>query len=130
MTMRCLLSLAVVLLLSACTSAQGSGAPRQSRDMSVLSGEELVTQPGSNLYEQIRRMRPNWLRVRGQTSLQPGGVGIVVYSDGVRQGGLSVLRDYLVESVEMVRYLSGAEASSRFGLDHQHGAILVTTRKR
>lgn len=130
MVTRRFLILALMLGVGACASTKPPGAARQPRDLTVLSGEELLSQAGSNLYDQIRRVRPNWLRSRGVTSLTQGGDEIVVYRDGVRQGGLSILRDFPVESVEIVRFLSGPEAASRFGLDHQSGAILVTTRKR
>jgi len=130
MVTRRFLILVLMLGVGACASGKPPGAARQSRDLTVLTGEELLSQAGSNLYDQIRRVRPNWLRTRGVTSLTQGGDEIVVYRDGVRQGGLSILRDFPVESVEIVRFLSGPEAASRFGLDHQSGAILVTTRKR
>ncbi len=130
MTTRRYLRLALVLGLCACASSPRPETARQSRDMSVLEGAELRAQAGSTLYDQIRRVRPNWLRTRGVTSITLGADEIVVYRDGVRQGGLSVLRDFAVESVEVARFLSGPEAASRYGLDHQQGAILVTTRKR
>ena len=129
MTIHRYLTVAVVVFLCAC-AGQGTGAPRESRDMTVLSGSELYAQAGSNLYDQIRRVRPNWLRVRGATSLTQGQDEVVVYQDGVKQGGVAILREFQVESVESVRYLSGPEAASRFGHDHQHGAILNTLRKR
>jgi len=122
-------TLAVVFWLCACASGQGADVPRGSRDMSVLTGEELLGQGGTTVYDQIRRVRPNWLRVRGASPSQ-GGDAIIVYRDGVRQGGLSVLQDYTVESVQLVQFLTGPEAAARFGLDHQNGAILVTTRRR
>ena len=130
MTTRHYLGLALVLGLCACASGPRPETARQSRDMAVLEGAELQSQVGSNLYDQIRRVRPHWLRNRGVTSLNLAGDEIVVYRDGVRQGGLSILRDFPVESVEVARFLSGPEAASRFGLNHQQGAILVTTRKR
>ena len=122
--------LAVVLLLSACASGQTSRADRPSRDLNALSRAELEAQVGISLYDMIQRSRPNWLRTRGPTSLMLGENEIAVYRDGQRIGGPAVLRDVAVESVERVVFLSGPEASSRFGLDHDKGAILITTRIR
>ena len=115
----------------ACASGQSSGTRRPARDNTLLAGAELQSNPALNLYDQIRRLRPNWLRTRGPTSLSTAVPDdVVVYRDGVRQGGSAILRDFTVQSVESVRFLSGPEAASRFGLDHEHGAILVTTRTR
>ena len=124
------LHLAVILCLCACASGQSGQTERRARDMSVLTTEDLQGQTGITLYDLIQRSRPNWLRVRGTTSLTLRPDEIAVYRDGQRVGGPSTLRDFTVESVEKVVYLSGPEASSRFGLDHQNGAILVTTRMR
>ena len=125
-------SLRIVLVLAAvaCASAQRTDTPRATRDSTLLTGPELQANAGLNLYDQIQKLRPNWLRTRGLSSLTQSIGDIVVYRDGVRHGSPQILRDFTVESVDSVRFLSGPEASSRFGLDHQHGAILVTSRKR
>jgi hypothetical protein len=122
------LTIAVLMSLSACASGQNDDISRGGRDLTVLAGEELHAQPGITLYDQIRRVRPNWLTPRG-ASMPGQGDPIMVYRDGVRLGGIAYLRDFSVDIVESVRFLSGPEAASRFGLDHQNGAILVMTRK-
>lgn len=122
-----LLGIAILLTLAACASGQRTGGTSERRNTNILVGEELHTQPGITLFDQIRRVRPNWLTPRTATSLTPGEV--IVYRDGQRMGGVAQLRDITVDVVESVQFLSGPEAASRFGLDHQHGAILVTTRR-
>ena len=123
----------VALLLTLCACATGGSsearAGRQSRDMTVLTRDELMQEPGGTLYDQIRRTRPNWLRTRGASSLTLPDVGVVVYQENVRLGGVSSLRDFTVETVERVEFLSGPEATSRFGLDHPPGAIVMTLRR-
>ena len=127
MIMRQLLLLAIVAgALAACATSPRSGGVTERRSPTFLSASELHTQPGITLYDLIRRARPNWLTPRGG-SPTPGE--IVVYRDGLRLGGVAYLRDMTVDVVESAQFLSGPEAASRFGLDHQHGAILVTTRK-
>ena len=122
-----LLGIAALFTLAACASGQRTSATSERRNTNILVGDELHTQPGLSLFDQIRRVRPNWLTPRAATSLTPGEV--VVYRDGQRLGGVAHLRDLTVDVVESVQFLSGPEAASRFGLDHQHGAILVTTRR-
>ena len=130
MTRHRFLYVLAALLLWACGSSQRPDGSRRSRDPNLLVGSELQGQSVSNLYEQVLRTRPNWLRTRGVSSLSHGGDAVVVYRDGVRQGGVGILRDFDVHTVDSARFLSGPEAASRFGLDHQYGAIMVWTRKR
>ena len=110
-------------------STSQSASTSERRDATVLARAELESNPGRTLYDHIRRVRPQWLSTRGPTTIAQAERGIVVYRDGVRVGGLSTLQDIMTDVVESVRYLSGPEASSRYGLDHQNGAILVVTRK-
>jgi len=117
-----------VILLAACASTAGGGAT--AGDRSVLGAEELRAEPGRSLYDVIRQRRPQWLARRGQTTLQGEGDDIVVYQDGVRVGGPAVLQNLQVTVVESVRFLSAAEATTRYGTGHPQGAILVVTRRQ
>jgi hypothetical protein len=73
-------------------------------------------------------VRPQWLtRPRG-TALQ-NQADVVVYRDDVRVGGTEALRDIRLDIVLLARYMTAPEATGRFGLNHQHGAILVSTRR-
>lgn len=83
------------------------------------------------MFDVVQRERPHWLGNLGPAALEGTGQGdvVVVYQDGARLGGPAFLRDIYVDNVATVRFLTGPEAASRFGLNHQSGAILVTTRK-
>ena len=118
-----------VVLLAACASTGGGGAATAG-DRSVLSAEELRAEPGRSLFEVIRQRRPQWLARRGASSLQGADDDVAVYQDGVRVGGPSVLANLQVTVVESVRFLSAAEATTRYGTGHPHGAILVVTRRQ
>lgn len=129
MISRAALLVVLVTWFGACSSTPRSATPAERRDATVMTRSDLETSPGRTLYDHIRRVRPQWLSTRGPTTLAQAQREVVVYRDGIRIGGIASLRDMITDSVESVRYLSGPEASSRFGLDHQHGAILVTTRR-
>ena len=83
---------------------------------------------GLNLYEIVRQLRPGWLQVRGQ-STPSGGVRRVqvVIDDSLQPSGADALRTLRGSQVQEVRYLSGQDATTRYGLDVEGGVIVVTT---
>jgi hypothetical protein len=54
----------------------------------------------------------------------------VVFLDGQRYGDVSSLDAMEVTTIEEVRYLTAAQAQSRFGTGYPQGVILVTSRTR
>jgi hypothetical protein len=127
-TLRRCFTLIAAAGLVACAARPGQDGPRERRDQNVLTPAELQTEAGRTLYDHIRRVRPQWLEVRAPTALAGASAGLIIYRDGVRIGGVDTLRDMVTDLVESARFLTGPEAQSRVGLDHQYGAILVTTR--
>lgn len=125
-TLRGWLTIGAAMLVCACASS-GSGATRAREDRNALTGENLAGYVGRTLLDVVQRERPHWLGNMGPSATQ--SEAIVVYQDGTRMGGPAFLRDIYVDNVASVRFLTGPEAASRFGLNHQSGAILVTTRK-
>jgi hypothetical protein len=130
--------LVMVLAISAaaCAARAADGRPAPGRSgQTELSYEDIRNSPPArNLFDLINRERPHWLNRRSMamptSSRTPSDGGdVVVYRDGIRMGGAVTLRDIPTDIVESVRFLSGSEAASRFGLNHQYGAILVLTRK-
>lgn len=124
---RSVVAACAIALLAGCASAGGSGSSGGNRN--VLTAEELRTETAQTLEDAIRQQRPQWLQIRGVTSMNNQG-DIVVYQDGNRMGGREVLRGIPVTVVESVRFLSAGEATTRYGTGHAHGAIVVVTRRR
>ena len=121
-----LLPLAAALL--AC--AGGAGAPRQARaDPDLLTQAELQGLVGINAKQAIERLRPRFLRTRGTSSLMVADADkIWVYVDGSRLGGVEMLEQIQVHEVKEIRYLSGPDATNRYGVGHTGGAIVLTRR--
>lgn len=124
---------AAVLLLCAasvaCSGGRRAERPSPSASRNVILEEELRQAPGSNLYDIIRTIRPEWLR-RNPTVLRAGAEGdIVVYLDRTRMGDPSALRQMRTSDVVLVRYYSPSEAAGEFGPGHLHGAIQALTRR-
>jgi len=85
--------------------------------------EELAPLQQLDVYQAVQRLRPNWLRTRGNTPPQ-------VMVDGARQaGGLEVLRSYRAQDVSELRFISGTDATTRFGTGYDGGAIMITSRR-
>lgn len=114
-----------VLVFAGCASA-GTSTGRSSS--SVLAAEELASVAELNCYQALQRLRPAWLRVRGQVTIM-AQQGVRVYVDGIQRGYVRELEGIPAGAVEQMRFLSGREATARYGTDHTDGAILVTLRR-
>jgi hypothetical protein len=124
---RCIIVAAV--LLTACSSTGTRSGSGSSSDQNRLTNQEIrEVDPNLTLLEVINRVRPQWLTRHGGTPLQEAS-DVVVYRDDIRMGGRDALREIRMDIVTSVRYLSASEATGRYGLNHQHGAILVTTHR-
>lgn len=121
--MMCLLPL---LVLGGCASAGGPASTSGNRD--VLTEADLSGMDELSVYGAIRRLRPSWLRPRGQSTLN-ANEAIRVYLDGGFFGEVRALLDMPLQGVQEVRYLDSRQATLRFGTGHTAGAILVTSKR-
>jgi hypothetical protein len=117
---------------SASAGAEGSAqTPGTSRvRTNVLARADLEAQSGQNLYETIRRLRPQWLQVRGGRTLD-GTTEIVVYQDNTLIGNTESLRQMQTDMAVSIEYMDAATATNALpGLGSRRvaGAIIVRTR--
>jgi hypothetical protein len=125
MDMRVLL-LPLALTLLGCAATQGSGPRRSAR---VLTADEIAEVAVTTAYEAVELTRPQWLTTRSSPTMgNPQPTPPVVYLDGIRVGDLDELRRIRATVVERMEYLSPSDATTRFGTNHNGGAILITTR--
>ena len=121
---------AVALLALTACAPPGSTQRTGTRDQNLITLDELANVDAATLFDAVNRLRPQFLRSRGVTSLQdPTPRTAVVYLDGQRVGHIEFLERMSPLGVFSVRYMSPVDASSRYGLDHEGGAILVSTRR-
>jgi len=121
---RALFGLACVSLLIAC----GTGRAGPSRNPNLITSEELRALDVSNAYEAIERLRPMFLRTRGVTSATAEAPLPVIYIDGIRAGSPDVMRTLPVVDVQEIRYVSAADATTRYGTGHMGGVIEIRIR--
>ena len=118
-------TLALTVGLAGCASGGASSSANGARRGSStrITQAELEPVMQLDIFDAIRRLRPNWLRSRG------GQAPAVIIDGSPQMGGLDVLRSYQSADIEMLEYMSSSDATNRFGTGYQGGAILVTTRR-
>ena len=100
------------------------------RGTTVGVGSHYAELDGSSFlsaHNAIEQLRPTWLRPRAAPTLGTPTFYPVVFVDGMRWGQLDELRSLGVSEVLTMEYMSPNDATTRFGIGHTSGAILVTT---
>jgi hypothetical protein len=122
-----LVVLAVVLTGGACSSAP---PPRRNSvtQQRLITAQEIGAIQYSSAFEVVEALRPQWLRLRGRTSVNMREY-VKVYLDDSLLGDPEQLRNVMARSIGSIRFLDANEASARWGLDHGQGAIVVSTRR-
>lgn len=115
-------------------SEGGAGGPGGSSNPDVISLQELrrVGSQYENAYELVRSSRSSWLNPRSASSLggadsRPVRALPVVVLNGAPHGDVARLREFAVLELERLEYLAPRDATTRFGLGFDGGAILIWT---
>ena len=144
MTVRLLVGVLAIGSLAACASggskpaaapsttaaANTSTTPRRG-SANLITQAEIEATHLETIYDVIERLRPNWYRTRGGRSEVSAGASssaIRVYLNGSPLGDISSLRSVQAASVKQAELLNAADATTRFGTNHDSGAILVTSK--
>jgi hypothetical protein len=117
---------AILALVAACSTSPQTRPT--TADQRVIKSDELTASRYNNVYEMIEATRPQWLRPRGRTSFNTRE-SVKVYLDGSLLGEPEQLRGITARSIAEIRWLDANEATLRWGLDHGHGAIVLSTRR-
>jgi hypothetical protein len=118
--------LLLVVGFYSCASTSNSSTMNR-RAHNYIFEEEIVQNSSTDAYDLISRLRPHWLRGRGQKSYLNSAVSYpIAYVNGSRLGPIEQLRNVSAENITMVQYLNMSDATIRFGMNHPSGAILVT----
>jgi hypothetical protein len=82
---------------------------------------ELRQATGSNAFDLIQQLRPQYLRRRGASQAP------AVFLDNIPRGGVDALRQIPALDVAEIRYLDSRAATQQFGTGYSGGIILVLT---
>jgi hypothetical protein len=147
----------IALVLVAPVAAQqedSKPAQKVKRDKYVLTADEIAERPAiTNAYDAVRMLRPTFLKLTRKTanlsqssdpsmstdntrSTDPYGrgaagsyVGPVLYIDEMKHQTVEELKNFRVADIVEIRFLTGTEATNRYGDGHEGGAILLKTNR-
>lgn len=113
---------------------QGSAttsAPVVKKNPDVISEAELTdpTILNMNAYEAVRRLRPNFLVIRGVRSVTGPPAQVHISIEGGPIQPLAALKDIPAHEVKELRYLSASDAGQRFGTAADAGPVIMVKRK-
>lgn len=112
----------------ACASAGGSGTGTH-REHNLITEQEIAESGEMNGLDVVTRLRPMFLKTRGRSTIRGGGSEYAsVFVDGVFFGDLGSLRNIVANQIHEIRYLSGVESVSKYGIRYGSGAIDVRTK--
>lgn len=119
--------LVVITSATACASSPSGGGDGGRANPNVITREQIRHHNFRNAYDAVQALHPNWLDTKGVDSVRNPSQ-VLVYSDNSRMGGINELRYLTSDGIAYIRYYSGTEASTRWGLDHGGGVIFVSSR--
>ena len=121
-----------LLLVTATASAQDQGAKPEkpkSGGANLITQAEIEYAKVGNAMEAIQRLRPRMLQRRMGSPTDKGEGGeIVVYVDNAKFGFPDQLSSIASDRIKEIRYVSPADATTRWGTGYTEGVILVITK--
>lgn len=124
--------LLVAVFLGGCVSGGASPGTDLQRDPDRISPEELQTLPTGTAFDAVERLRANWLRSRS-TTITGGSGGSVnlprVFVDDRDFGSLDSLRGFHLDSVAEILFMSGRDATTRYGTGYPGGIIHLRLKR-
>jgi hypothetical protein len=129
---------AAVLVTLVCGACAGTATRPPARDFDVVTREELLATREQDAYEAVKRIRPHWLQARAPNEIRREGPTegnfvpraadqVQLYLDATRLGDVTALRQIQVRAVLDIRFLNGNDATTRYGIGHTAGALIITT---
>lgn len=111
------------LLLLGCVASTPWDRPRPTPHSSnKVVCEELLATREATLYEAIEATRPPFVHPRNASRYGP-----LLYVDGVPMAEFDAIYSIPLSDVVEVAFMSGPDATTRYGTGHVGGALLVTT---
>ena len=118
--------LATILVFSVgCGTHQANTGARV--DSNVITADVIQQRGFRNAYEAVEALHARWLLDRPDGLTTPAEV--LVYLDNSRLGGVGTLRQISAPDIASIRFIDAGTATSRWGVDHRKGVIMVATKR-
>ncbi|HEY3113466.1 MAG TPA: hypothetical protein VGJ62_07275 [Gemmatimonadaceae bacterium] len=122
-------SLYVLTLATAMACAAAGTGTTHVRDSRLITEQEITAANESNAYDVVAKLRPNFLKTRGRSTINASASEYAsVFLDGQLYGDLSTLHNIAATQIREIRYISGTDAVTRYGMQYGAGVIDVRTR--
>ena len=119
-----------LVVVSACAAGTRTSAADRSSSRDLITESELLGITAVNAFNAVQQLRPQWLRSRGASSLRTSEADLpVVYLDEMRFGDLTVLQNIPIAEIAEIRYISGPDATTRWGTGVSGGVIQVIRQR-
>ena len=122
----CLAGLLLVAAVSCAHPGTAAGSNRK-----LITEEEIFSTNATTAYDVIARLRAEYLRNRGPTSLVlPSRSQPTVFLNEQLYGSIDMLKEVRSSDLAEIRFYDGSEAITRFGSQYSGGVIQLVTRSR
>jgi len=120
------------MLFLAVVACAGSTPQSSNGTANVITRAELDAAGSVSTFDAVQRLRPNYLRDRGPTSLVIASARTrpAVFVDMSEYGEIESLRAFPASRVDEVRFYPGSEATTRFGSIYGAGVIQLKLRSQ
>jgi hypothetical protein len=116
-----------VFFLGAVSCARARASAGSNRN--VITQEEIVASNAATAYDVIARLRADFLRDRGPTSLLlPNQHQPVVFLRDQLYGQIDQLREFRSSDLAEIRFYPGPDAVTKFGSQYSGGVIQLLPR--
>ena len=123
-----LIAVLAALTVAGCASTKEASEGARS---DVITRDEIMKAGAVNLYEVVRRLRPQWINIHATRSFNLE-TEVVVFQNEMLLGGTDALRQIGPELAYELRWMDGVRATAALpGLSsgrHVAGAIVISTR--
>ena len=122
----CVLGVLLLAVVSCAHPATARGSDRK-----LITEEEILSTNATTAYDVIARLRAEYLRNRGPTSLLlPNRAEPVVFLNEQLYGSLDVLKQVRSSDLKEIRFYDGPDAVTKFGSQYSGGVIQLVTSAR
>jgi TonB-dependent Receptor Plug Domain len=122
-------SVLVAAAVMACANAGVGGTPVDAGNPNIITAAQIAASQQTNAYDVVSRLRPNFLKSRGRTTVYAQGSDYAtVFLDGQSFGDLSSLRNISVAQIRSIQFIRGTDAVTTYGMQYGAGVIDIRTK--